>query len=225
MSYTLNAHSRTEKGRKTQMLRAQGSVPAVVYGSETEPVSIAVDRNAFVKVYKDAGESMIVELKIDEKNPLHVLIQEMQTDPILGDVTHVDFRSVNMKEEIEADVDLEFVGEPMAVKGLGGTLVTSRDYVTVRCLPNKLIRSIQVDLTKLATFDDVIRVSDLSLPEGVTVLDDVEASIAIVEAPRSEEELAALDSAVEEDVAAVEVAGKKEEEEGEASAESGPKSE
>lgn len=219
MSYTLSAQSRTEKGRKTQVLRAQGQVPAIVYGSETEPTSIAIDRNTFLKVYKQAGESMIVELKIDDKNPLHVLIQDMQIDPIANDVTHIDFRSIDMKEEIETDVDLEFVGEPMAVKALGGTLVTSLDYVTVRCLPNKLIRTIKVDLTKLATFDDVIRVSDLELPEGVVVLDDLESSIAIVEAPRSEEELAALEGAVEEDVTAVEVAGKKEEGEGEATGE------
>lgn len=213
MSYKISAQSRTETGRKTEELRAQGLVPAVVYGSDTEPQSITIDRNAFVKVYKEAGESMIVELAVNEASPLHVLIQDFQMSPILGEVTHVDFRVVNMKEEIETDVDLEFVGEPMAVKGLGGTLVTSRDYVTVRCLPNKLVRSIQVDLTKLATFDDVIRISDLILPEGMVVLDEADASIAIVDAPRSEAEMAALDSAVEENVAGVEVAKDKKEEE------------
>ncbi len=211
MSYTLRAKSRTEKGRKTQILRSQGQIPAVVYGADTEPTSITIDRHTFSKVYKEAGESMIVELKIDEKNSLHVLIQDRQMDPILSVVNHVDFRSIDMTQEIEADVDLEFVGEPMAVKGLGGTLITSRDYVSVRCLPNKLVRVIQVDLNKLTTFDEVIRVSDLLVPEGMALLDDADASIAIVEPPRSDAEMAALDSAVEENITSVEVAGKKEE--------------
>lgn len=211
MSHTINAQSRTEKGRKTNNLRSQGQVPAIVYGSETEPISITIDRNAFLKVFKDAGESMIVELKIDDKQPLHVLIQDTQIEPVINTVSHVDFRSVSMTEEIETDVELTFVGEPMAVKGLGGTLVTSCDSVTVRCLPNKLVRSIEVDLSKLATFDDAIRISDLILPEGVVVLDDVENSIAIVEPPRSEEEMAALDGAVEENIDKVEVEKKKEE--------------
>lgn len=220
MSHTLLAQPRTEKGRKTNILRAEGKVPAIVYGSGTDPKSITIDRNAFLKVYKNAGESTVVELKVGEGSPLHVLIQDLQSDPVFDVVTHVDFRSIDMTKEIETDVDLEFVGESMAVKGMGGTLVTSRDCVTVRCLPSKLVRSISVDLSKLATFEDVIRVSDLTVPEGLSVLDEPEASIAIVEAPRSEEEMAALDSAVEENVEAVAVAGaeKKEGEEGEASA-------
>ncbi len=211
MLNTLSAKSRVEKGRKTNVLRSQDQVPAVVYGAETKPVSITINRNAFLKVFKGAGESMIVELNIDEQQPLHVLIQDIQIAPVLHTVHHVDFRSVNMKQEIETDVELEFVGEAMAVKGLGGTLITSCEVVTVRCLPNQLVRSIQVDLSKLATFDDVIRVSDLVLPEGVVVMDHGETSIAVVESPRSEEELAALDGAIEENVGAVEVEKKKEE--------------
>lgn len=220
MSHTLLAKPRTEKGRKTNILRAEGKVPAIVYGSGTDPKPITIDRNAFLKVYKNAGESTVVELQVGEGNPLHVLIQDLQSDPVYDLVTHVDFRSIDMTKEIETDVDLEFVGESMAVKGMGGTLVTSREFVTVRCLPSKLVRSIAVDLSKLATFEDVIRVSDLTVPEGMIIQDEPEASIAIVEAPRSEEEMAALDSAVEENVEAVAVAGaeKKEAEEGEASA-------
>jgi large subunit ribosomal protein L25 len=211
MSHILNAKLRELKGRKTSILRAQGQIPAIVYGVGTQPVSISVDRNFFLKTYKQAGESTIVELSVEEKTPLHVLIQDFQTDPLLNNVTHVDFRAIDMNKEIETDVELEIVGEAPAVKTLGGTLVLSRDYVTVRCLPKFLIRTLKVDISKLEIFEDGINIEDLEVPDGITILDEPGLSIAIVEAPRSEEELAALEGAVEEDVSEVEVAGKKEE--------------
>lgn len=193
-----------------------GEIPAVVYGSGTKPASLTINRNAFLKTYGQAGESTIVELSIDGKDSLHVLIQDTQVDPLINEVTHVDFRSIDMNKEIEADVELEVKGESPAVKALGGTLVLSRDYVTVRCLPAKLVRSIAVDISRLATFEDSIRVKDLIVPEGMIIVDQPTLSIAGVEPPRSEEEMAALDKAIEVDVSAVEVAGKKKEEAGEA---------
>lgn len=211
--FTLAAHLRTETGRKTNALREEGKVPAVVYGAGTDPKMLTIDRNQFVKTYKDAGESSIVELAVDGAAPLHVLIQDYQLDPIRGEVTHVDFRSVDMSKEIEAEVELEFVGESMAVKALGGTLVTQKDSVAVRCLPLKLVRNITVDISSLKTFDDVIRVEDIAAPEGITILDDGQITVAAVNAPRSEEEMAALDKAVEMDVSQVAVEKKAKEEE------------
>ena len=210
---TLTATTRTQKGRKTNALRASGGVPAVVYGSATQPQSIAVNRNQFAKMYKTAGESSIVELAVDGKDPLHVLIQDYQIDPLRGEVTHIDFRSIDMDKQIEAEIGLEFVGESPAVKALGGTLVLSRETVLVRCLPSKLVRSIEVNVGSLVTFDDVIRVSNLHTPEGMTVLEKPELAIALVQPPRSEAEMTALDAAVEENVAAVEGAGEKKVEE------------
>ncbi len=208
---TLEAQARTQKGRKTNTLRAQGLVPAVVYGADTQPQSIVIDRNQFAKMYKAAGESSIIELVIDGKNALHVLIHDYQTEPLRDEVTHVDFQSVDMKKEIEAEIQLKFVGESPAVKALGGTLMTSVDEVKVKCLPAKLVRDIEVDISKLTTFEDVIRLSDLIIPEGVTIVDDLHLSVASVTAPRSEEELKALNEAVVEDVTAVAVEKKKEE--------------
>jgi hypothetical protein len=109
---------------------------------------------------------------------------------------------------------------------MGGTLVLSRETVLVRCLPSKLVRSIEVDVGALATFEDVIRVSSLHTPEGMTVLEEPGLAIALVQPPRSEAEMQALDAAVEENVAAVEGAGEKkpvEEETAEVKTESQPK--
>ncbi|NQV89855.1 50S ribosomal protein L25 [Candidatus Uhrbacteria bacterium] len=212
----LEAKTRTEKGRKTNVLRAEGAVPAVVYGIGTEPQMITLDRIQFVKTYKAAGESSIVELKVDGETALHVLIQDYQVDPLRDEVTHVDFRSIDMNKEIETEVDLVIEGVSPAVKGLGGTLVLTHSSISVRCLPSKLLRSLSVDISKLVTLDDVIRVSDLDIPEGVMVLDEGDLTIASVSAPRTDEEMEALDSAVDADVTAVETVGeKKESEDGE----------
>lgn len=210
-TFTLPANLRTAKGRKTNALRAEGNVPAVVYGSGTEPKMLTVDRVQFVKTYKDAGESSIIELAIDGASPLHVLIQDFQLDPLRDEVTHIDFRSVDMSKEIEAEVELEFVGESMAVKALGGTFVPSKDSVLVRCLPSKLVRKLSIDISILKSFDDVIRISDIALPDGMTIEDDGNTTLAAVQAPRSEEEMAELDKTVELDVAAVEVEKKSKE--------------
>jgi large subunit ribosomal protein L25 len=216
IDHILEATTRTEKGRKNYLLRAAGAVPAIVYGVGTDPQTLTVDRNQFVKMYKEAGESSIVELKIDGNNPLHVLIQDYQIDPLRNEVTHIDFRSIDMNKEIETEVELEFIGESAAVKALGGTFIPSLESVEIRALPSKLVRSIKVDISALATFEDSIRVSDLQVPEGVTVLSNAGLSVASVEPPRSEAEMKALDEAVEMDVSAVEMAEKKEKpEEGE----------
>lgn len=212
----LEAKTRTAKGRKTYVLRAAGAVPAIVYGAGIQPQTLTVDRNQFVKMYQEAGESSIVELKIDGASPLHVLIQDYQINPLRNEFTHIDFRSIDMNKEIETEVELEFIGESAAVKALGGTFIPSLESVEIRALPSKLVRSIKVDISSLVTFEDSIRVSDLQIPEGVTILTDGGLSVASVERPRSEEEMKALDEAVEMDVSAVEMAEKKEEpEEGE----------
>ena len=206
---TLQASTRELTGRKTNALRAEGKVPAVVYVTDTEPQNIVVDRNTFIKMYKTAGESSIVELEVDGKISLHVLIQDYQQDALTDDVTHIDFRSIDMNKVIDAVVDLVLVGESAAVKALGGTLVHSRDSVTIHCLPSQLVRDFKVDLSKLVTFDDVFRISDLDVPEGVTVVDDANLTIAVVTPPRTEAEMAALEDAVEENIGAVEGAAEK----------------
>lgn len=212
---TLQAKTRALRGRKTYRLRNEGVIPAVVYGSGTSPLNVEVVHNDFARTLKTAGESTIVELSIDGGKTLHVLIQDTQTDPLRDEFTHADFRAVDMTKKIEAEVKLSFVGESPAVKGLGGTLVHPLDEIRVRALPASLVSHIDVDISRLATFEDQILVKDLPVPEGVEILEDGDATVAIVAAPRSEEELAALNKSVEIDVTAVEKVQKEKKEEAE----------
>jgi len=186
----LQAKSREEKGKKEVAgLRSGGFIPAVVYGRGHDSKAISVIENDFNKVYEKAGESSLIEITkegSDDKDV--VLVKDVQYDALSDDVIHVDFQLVRMDEEVETSVNINFVGESAAVRELGGVLIKNRDSVIIRCLPDKLISSIEVDLAQLATFDDSVRVNNLSVPEEVVIVDEPHLTIAVVNTPRVEED-------------------------------------
>jgi large subunit ribosomal protein L25 len=199
---TLKAVARELVGKKVKQLRKQNLVPAVMYGNKIEAQNLAVNYLDFSRVYDKAGESALVEVEVAGKK-VNALIHDIQLDPMSGRFTHVDFFQVNMKEEVETEIPLEFIGESEAVKANGGVLVKNIDAVTVKCLPADLPEKFVVDIAKLATFEDVITVADLKTSDKVEILLEDETVIAMVSEPRSEEELAGLDQKVEEDVTKV----------------------
>ncbi|MGI5828509.1 MAG: 50S ribosomal protein L25, partial [Patescibacteria group bacterium] len=100
---TLNAQKRTVTGRKVKQLRAQGIIPGNVYGAGVASQAISFSEQVFKDVFKDAGETHVVDLLIKgEKNSRPTLIYQVQTDPITRRLLHVDFRQVNLKEKINA---------------------------------------------------------------------------------------------------------------------------
>lgn len=215
--FKLAAKSRSDKGVSAS--RRAGMIPAVVYGRGVPSRSIEVEAITFRKLLSEAGESSLVDLAVDGGEAVKVLVHETQTDPLRDNVTHIDFLQVNMSEKITTEIPLVFVGESLAVKGLGGTLVKNHDTIEVECLPGDLVREITVDLSSLATFEDSIRVRDLTLPKGIEVLDEPEETVVLVAPPRTDEEMKALESKVESKVEDVQVVEKKkaeEEAEGEA---------
>ena len=211
---TITASTRTISGRKTNQLRAEGEVPAVMYGFETEPTSLKLDRNNLERLLSKAGTSTVIKLDV-EGSAHDVLIQEIQRHPISDDITHADFRRVDMSKKVEASISITLEGEAPAVKALGGTLLQSLEEIEVVALPSALMKEITVSVESLETFDDVLRVSDLKMPEGIELITDAEKAIASVQPPRSEEEMEALDEAVDGDVSNVEVTSEKKDEESE----------
>ncbi len=197
--------------------REHGLLPAVVYGPEreqTQPVSL--DYNTFEKFYEEAGESSLIDLTIEgESEPIKVLIQDVQYDPVKRDMIHADFRQIKMGEQMYTSIELDYVNEAPAVKELGGTLVKGLDYINVKCLPKDLVSDIKVDLSDLRTFDNVIKIGDLPVPEGMEVTDNPNTVVAKVSAPLTEDQLKAMEEAEAPSVEDVEVEekGKVEEEE------------
>ena len=214
----LPAQKRTLLGKKTRALRAQGLIPAIVYGHATKPMPLQIKRAEFEKIFKEAGTAGIVDLQIEGDKSKKVLIHAPQTHPLTENPLHLDFYAVKMTEKIQTKVPIKIVGESKAVKELEGNLITNKDTITIECLPTDLIGEIKVDITPLETFEDQILVKDLRVPETVTILDEPEEVVVLITPPRSEEELEEiLEKPTEEAVEEVEVTGeKKEEEEAEA---------
>lgn len=192
----LSAEIRTATGRQAKQLRETGMVPGVLYGRGIENTNISFTKKEFEKVYKEAGSSTIVTLKIEGKTPVKTLIFEPQYDPLTDNIIHVDLYQVNMKEEIHTEIPLVFIGEAPAVKELDGNLITSKDAIEVKCLPDKLVSEIEVDISVLKTFDDSIKVSDLIIPEGIEVITEADETVAMVSEPRSEAEMEEMETPV-----------------------------
>ena len=217
---SLHAQPRTVVGKGVRVLRKTGVIPAVVYGRGFTSLSITLPEGAFHKLFRVAGETRILDLVVGTEAPRKVIIAHVEYHPVHGDITHVDFHQIRMDEKITTEVALKLVGIAPAVKELGGVLVTNLSEVKISCLPGDLISSIEVDMGSLKTFSDYIYVKDLQVPSTIKILENATEVVATVMAPRSEEELKALDEKPTLDVSAVErlEKPKKEGEEGEAAA-------
>ena len=210
------AEKRDILGKKTNSLRKRGFLPAVIYGKGKPSESIAVKETDFLKLWKAAGESSIVELELDGKKR-NVLIQDVAIDPLKDTPIHADFYAVDMTKTVKVEVPLEFIGESDAVKG-GGILIKVSHAVEVESLPADLPRSLSVDLSILKNIGDSFAVKDLKVSKGVKMLKNLDEIIALVEAPRAEVELKG-EEAVAPSLESIEVLSKKPKAEGEEAAE------
>lgn len=203
MIYALSAKPRTKMGKRSKDELAEMRVPAVMYGSGVSNQNVSVPRSEFLKVLKQAGYSSLVDITVGDSAPVKAVIKEVQVDPLTLDPLHVDFHQVRMDQEMEAKIPLVFVGDSKAVKVDAGTLIKSLDEIEVRCLPANLPHELEVDLSKLATFDDAITVADIKLPAGVEIVGDPTLTIATVQRPLTEEELKKLEESQVGDVSAI----------------------
>ena len=185
---SLVAHARTVTGKAVRPLRADGFLPAVVYGHGVPSESVQIETRAFDDLARQTSRNTLVDLAVDGAKPRRVLIYDVQRHPVTRRPLHLDLFVVRMTEELTVDVPLQFSGTASAVDKLGGTLFHAIDAIRVRALPDHLPGSIEVDVHGLATFDDAIHVRDLPLPEGVTLVSDVDDVVAKVLPPRVVEE-------------------------------------
>src|ERR1041384_8202598 len=185
----LSAQRRTALGRSAvRKLKANGAVPAVIYGAKNEPEALQVSKREINAVLAHAsGENILVELEIDGAANRLAMVQEVQHSPVGGDVLHVDFHAVSMDEMIEADVPLEPVGTATGVKNFGGLLEQNLRTLTIECLPRDLPDIIRVDVSAL-NVGDSIHVREIQLPSGVTTRIQQELTAFSVLAPTVEEE-------------------------------------
>lgn len=182
---------------KASRLRRQKLIPIEYYGKGVENKSLQADYQSFRKVYRATGSNTIINFKIDGKENLNVLVQEVSRDPVTDFISHVDVINVRMGEKLQTKIPLKFVGTAPAVKELGGILMTNINEIDVKCLPKDLIRGIEVNIDSLVDYNSYIRIKDLVLPDTITVLNEPEDVVATVVAPREEEEEEVAEEIVE----------------------------
>ena len=169
--------------REKQEKLSSDFIPAVLYGKGLDSLSLKVNRNLFDKVFKEAGESNLIDLDYGS-GPVKVLVKDIQRDVIKNFIIHADFYQINMKDKITAEIPLYFEGEAPAVKNLGGILMKELDSLEVECLPSDLVDHISVDLSGLSALDDAIRIQDLVLPKGISLVRDTNEVIVSISQPK-----------------------------------------
>ncbi|MEK7119728.1 MAG: 50S ribosomal protein L25 [Patescibacteria group bacterium] len=181
--YTLHAEKRTLVGRKVKNLRKAGQLPATVYGKKVASVSLTVGVDDFLKVYKSAGETGLVELLIEEKkgsSGRQVLIHTVQRHAVSHAPLHVEFLQVDLKEKVKTKVPLVLVGTAPAVAQRLGVLLTVLDEVEVEALPTDLPEHIEVDVSGLDAVNQELTIADVKIPSGVAVLSDAGLTVVTV---------------------------------------------
>ncbi len=176
----LNALSRPVPTLKLNQLRKTGKIPVELYGQNKPNQHLLVNQLEFERVYHQAGESHLVDLNIDSLKPLKVMIHSLSHHPVTGQIEHIDLYQVDMEKELMVNIPLVFIGEAKAVKELGGTLVTPLEFIEVSCLPKDLISRLEVDISPLQSFGDVIRVENLRLSDKVKILTNPRETVALV---------------------------------------------
>jgi large subunit ribosomal protein L25 len=195
---TLAAEHREVTGKAVNRMRKEGRLPAVVFGHGLESASVSLNTHDFEQLRRRAGQNALIDLSVDGSKTTPVLVQHVQIHPVSRRPLHVDLFAVRMTEELTVDVPLIPTGESEAVTQLGGTLLHPTEQLRVKALPDHLPQSISYSIDSLVDFDSAVKVSDLDIPDDVTLLSDPDEVIATVQRPRIEvEEVPEVEEAVE----------------------------
>ncbi len=179
----LKAERREESGKgSARKLRAAGRIPAVLYGHGVEPLPVSVDaKELFHVLHGSAGSNVLVDLVVDGTEHL-ALPREIQRDLVRSRYVHIDFLAVRRDEKVEVSVPIRMVGESPGVKA-GGVLEHHLWELAVECLPGDVPEGLDADISELQVGDS-LRVADLVLPSGVSILTPPEESLLSVVIPQ-----------------------------------------
>ncbi len=207
-AFKVKGRTSTGKGAARQA-RMKGAIPGVIYGGGEHNVPVMVDYRSFVHLLHGRyGDNAVLKMDI-EGNPesnTNTILKAIQYDAISGDPLHVDFQRIRLDEKIQTTVTIELEGQPQGVVE-GGVIDQIMREVEVECLALDTPEHFTLDVSHL-NIGDSIMVSELTVPENITLLSDPELAIAAVHAPRVlEEEVEEAEAEAEEEAAEPEVIG------------------
>lgn len=182
---TLEVKKRAVFGKKLKAVRAQGLLPANIFGENFTSQAITLVFKDFIKIFKKAGETQIVTLTLDGQG-LPVLIKKVQRHPVTNLILHVDFRKVDLTKKIETEVPIKLIGESEAVAQNKGVLLKLVESVMVEALPTLIPLAIAVDITRLKELNDEMKVKNLKTSADYIFKDAQEKIIVRISAHKEE---------------------------------------
>lgn len=181
----LELEKRDAVGKGLNALRSEGTIPAVIHNHGKESIIVMAPTVAMNKVYQQAGKTQPVNLKVGKETYL-AIIKDADFDPKKNLLRHVVFNAVRQDQPVEAQVPIVLEGEEIPAEKAGLLVIPTLEHVTIEALPKDLIDSLSVDVTKLAEIGDKLHVSDIVVPSGVTIKEEPEQTIVVVEQPKAQ---------------------------------------
>jgi large subunit ribosomal protein L25 len=194
---SINVKSRTLYGNQAKKLYREGLTPGVVYGNIKEPISVQFSVKDFSKLFKEAGETHVIDLIIDDGKSIPVIIHALDIHPVSRKLRNVDFKAVDLKKVTTAEVPVILTGVAPAVKEFAGLVSIKLAEIEVEALPEKLPESIIIDISSLKTLDDNIMVKDIVIDGEYKILSDPDQAVVVIETESKEEETVAVEAIVD----------------------------
>lgn len=204
---TLSAKKREVLGKQVRQLRNDGQTPAVIHQRGKDSLHVMFESAAFKKAYQSAGKHHAIKVNLAGKK-YTTLLKDVVFEPAKSNILHAVFQAIKEDEKVSAEIPLKLSGEIPAERA-SLLVLRSLDHIAVEALPGDLIDSVEVDATGLKEEGDKLHVSDIKLPDTITLKTDTDLVIASVETPR--DQIAEADAALEEQKAAESAVGEDEE--------------
>jgi large subunit ribosomal protein L25 len=171
----------------SRRLRAQGFVPAVLYGESMATTPLVLAKKDIVQIMRlETGENTIFKVAVDA-DTYDAMIKDMQVDPATDELLHVDLIRISMDKPIRVTVPVVHRGEPIGVKTEGGFIDFVTREVEVECLPRDIPESLGIDISELH-INQSYKTGAMAVPAGVKVLTDPNTVLVLVSLPHKEEE-------------------------------------
>ena len=197
----LAAHVRKETGKgAARQLRKNKQIPAIFYGPSTESTMLTVNLSEFDRILKSGGtENIIIDLQVTTDagtDTRKAILKDYAVDPVKGSLLHADFYEISMDKKISVNIPVHLINTPKGVTD-GGILQHIRRQLSVTCLPDKIIASLELDVSGME-MGDSLHIRDIHLPEGVDCDEEDHLTVVVVAAPTIEVELEEAEEGEEE---------------------------
>lgn len=195
---TLQVHARTDTGKGVaRKLRANGKLPAVIYGHHEEPIPVELEQHRLSATMRQAsGEKLLINLNVDGKDSeKKALIKDIQRDPVNGKILHIDFQHISMDKKIKIEVPVKIEGIAEGVKTYGGIMSWNIRKIMVSCLPSDIPDKITFDVSEMKIHDS-IHVKEITA-QNFEILDDPDETIISVIPPTIVKEVEAAEEGEE----------------------------